>query len=115
MIEPVNSFKEASPAKKAAIVGGVAAGAAAVGSLAYAVKNGKVNDKTVGDIFKKAEEGAEQVGLGDKVKLAGQAIRNGYEQLGTAIKTKAGELKGKVTGFFSKSAEEAPASNPPVA
>lgn len=76
-INPVNGFKEATPAKKAATVAGAVAGLAAVGSLAYAIKTGKVADTFEGNAAQKVVAKA----------------KNGYMELGAKIAKKAGEAK----------------------
>lgn len=76
-INPVNGFKEATPAKKAATVAGAVAGLAAVGSLAYAIKTGKVADTFEGNAAQKVVAKA----------------KNGYMELGSKIAKKAGEAK----------------------
>ncbi|HIS54405.1 TPA: hypothetical protein IAA82_05585 [Candidatus Galligastranaerophilus gallistercoris] len=76
-INPVQGFKEATPAKKAATVAGAVAGLAAVGSLAYAIKTGKVADTFEGNAAQKVVAKA----------------KNGYMELGAKIAKKAGEAK----------------------
>ncbi len=76
-INPVNGFKEATPAKKAATVAGAVAGLAAIGSLAYAIKTGKVADTFEGNAAQKVVAKA----------------KNGYMELGAKIAKKAGEAK----------------------
>ena len=77
-INPVNGFKEATPAKKAATVAGAVAGLAAIGSLAYAIKTGKVDQ----DSFK-----------GNAAQKVVAKAKNGYQELGSKIAKKAGEAK----------------------
>lgn len=76
-INPVNGFREATPAKKAATVAGAVAGLAAIGSLAYAIKTGKVADTFEGNAAQKVVAKA----------------KNGYMELGAKIAKKAGEAK----------------------
>lgn len=81
-INPVNGFKEATPAKKAATVAGAVAGLAAIGSLAYAIKTGKVADTFEGNAAQKVVAKA----------------KNGYMELGSKIAKKAGEAKDWAAG-----------------
>ena len=102
MINPINNFKEASTAKKVATVASIAAGAAAIGSVVYAARHGHV-----ADVFKKAEEGAEKVKFGDKIRKAFACLGDGYKELGSAIKVKSLAAWETVKGWFSKSKEKA--------
>lgn len=81
-INPVNGFREATPAKKAATVAGAVAGLAAIGSLAYAIKTGKVADTFEGNAAQKVVAKA----------------KNGYMELGAKIAKKAGEAKDWAAG-----------------
>ena len=76
-MNPVQSFKEAPTAAKVATVAGAAA---AVGSVVYAAKTGKV-----ADTFE-----------GGKVKKAGAILKDGYKQLGKTIAVKATKAWGTV-------------------
>ena len=76
-MNPVQSFKEAPTAAKVATVAGAAA---AVGSVVYAAKHGKV-----ADTFE-----------GGAVKKAGAVLKDVYQQLGAKIATKATKAWGPV-------------------
>ena len=76
-MNPVQSFKEAPTAAKVATVAGTAA---AVGSLVYAVKHGKV-----ADTFE-----------GNKAQKAGAVLKDGYQKLGHESADKATKAWGKV-------------------
>lgn len=76
-MNPVQSFKEAPTAAKVATVAGAAA---AVGSLIYAAKTGKV-----ADTFE-----------GGKAKKAAAILKDGYKQLGAKIASKATKAWGTI-------------------
>ena len=92
-MNPVQSFKEAPTAAKVATVAGAAA---AIGSVVYAAKHGKV-----ADTFE-----------GSKAKKAGAVLKDGYKQLGKTIAGKAtkvwGEVKAKATEAKEWVASKAP-------
>ena len=76
-MNPVQSFKEAPTAAKVATVAGAAA---AIGSVVYAAKHGKV-----ADTFE-----------GSKAQKAGAVLKDGYKQLGAKIAGKATKAWGTV-------------------
>ena len=76
-MNPVQSFKEAPTAAKVATVAGAAA---AIGSVVYAAKHGKV-----ADTFE-----------GSKAQKAGDVLKDGYKQLGKTIAGKATKFWGEV-------------------
>ncbi len=76
-MNPVQSFKEAPTAAKVATVAGAAA---AIGSVVYAAKHGKV-----ADTFE-----------GSKAQKAGAVLKDGYQQLGAKIAGKATKAWGTV-------------------
>lgn len=76
-MNPVQSFKEAPTAAKVATVAGAAA---AIGSVVYAAKHGKV-----ADTFE-----------GSKAQKAGAVLKDGYKQLGKTIAGKATKAWGTV-------------------
>ena len=92
-MNPVQSFKEAPTAAKVATVAGAAA---AIGSVVYAAKHGKV-----ADTFE-----------GSKAQKAGAVLKDGYKQLGKTIAGKAtkvwGEVKAKATEAKDWVASKAP-------
>ena len=92
-MNPVQSFKEAPTAAKVATVAGAAA---AIGSVVYAAKHGKV-----ADTFE-----------GSKAQKAGAVLKDGYKQLGKTIAGKAtkvwGEVKTKATEAKEWVASKAP-------
>ncbi|HIT55713.1 TPA: hypothetical protein IAA92_05590 [Candidatus Galligastranaerophilus intestinigallinarum] len=92
-MNPVQSFKEAPTAAKVATVAGAAA---AIGSVVYAAKHGKV-----ADTFE-----------GSKAQKAGAVLKDGYKQLGKTIAGKAtkvwGEVKAKATEAKEWVASKAP-------
>src|SRR5699024_11089016 len=92
-MNPVQSFKEAPTAAKVATVAGAAA---AIGSVVYAAKHGKV-----ADTFE-----------GSKAQKAGAVLKDGYKQLGKTSAGKAtkvwGEVKAKATEAKEWVASKAP-------
>ncbi len=82
--------KGLSKGKKIAIAAGAVVGAAAITSLAVAAHKGNVKD-----IFTKAGEGAEKMGLGEKLKEAGKAIKKGYGELFQSVKDAGKNLANK--------------------
>ena len=87
-------FNNLSTGKKAAVIGGAVAGTAAVASVVYAAKKGQVPDSFEGG----------------KVKKVATKLGDGYKQLGTAIKTRAGKALDAIKGIFTKKAPEAEAA-----
>lgn len=97
--------------KKVATAAGIAAGAAAIGSVVVAARKGKINFAEVKDVFKKTtkEVDGEQVAVkfGEKVRALGGKLVEGYKEIGRGITKKFVDAKDWVVSKFSKAKDTA--------